>query len=275
MPVCPSCNGKKQAYCHLNYGGKKPNEWKWVDCWRCDGAGSVTDEHLARIERGRLIGADRKARLKTHDDEARELGCTVVDLSAVEMGRADEALFARVEALCRGGEAGSMNESLKIEVLVGMIASGKSTYARKRADQGALVISHDDLTQMLHAQYRYEPALRDCYRAMMVQLACNALAAGRDVVVDRTHLTRESRQLWIDTARGAQVRVIAVAFPIEPAGIHAQRRVYSDARGRTFDEWFKVAVHHEEQASAEPLMASEGFDAITLMDTTLSEAIEL
>lgn len=58
----------------------------------------------------------------------------------------------------------------KIELLIGMIASGKSTYARKRADEGALVVSHDDLTQMLHACYRYEPGLKPAYRAMMREM---------------------------------------------------------------------------------------------------------
>lgn len=168
-----------------------------------------------------------------------------------------------------------MNPRPTIEVLVGMIASGKSTYARERADQGALVISHDDLTQMLHARYRYEPGLRACYRAMMVQLAVNAIVAGRDVIVDRTHLTRESRQLWIETARGAGVRVIAVVFPIEPAAIHAERRFRADARGRTLEEWHQLAAHHAVQAGVEPLMIAEQFDAIDWRSGVPREAIEL
>ena len=44
---------------------------------------------------------------------------------------------------------------MKIEVLSGMIASGKTSYARSRADDGALIISHEDLTEMLHGRYVY------------------------------------------------------------------------------------------------------------------------
>jgi predicted kinase len=87
---------------------------------------------------------------------------------------------------------------MRIEVLIGMIASGKSTYARKRADEGALIISHDALTEMLHGCYRYEEGLRESYRTMEESIAFASLSAGRDIVIDRTHLTDESRRRWID-----------------------------------------------------------------------------
>lgn len=153
----------------------------------------------------------------------------------------------------------------KIEVLVGMIGSGKSTFARRRAREGALVISHDWLTEMLHAEYRYEPGLRDCYRQMEDALARWALVWGRDVVVDRTHLTRESRRRWLDLAAilaTPAVAVFAVAFPIDEPDVHARRRFESDPRGRSFQIWLDVATHHYAQAVLEPLSPAEGFAAI-------------
>lgn len=149
-----------------------------------------------------------------------------------------------------------------IEVLVGMIASGKSTYARHRADHGALVISHDDLTAMLHARYRYEPDLRDEYLSMMVHMARVGVLSGRDVVIDRTHLTREARRVWVQAAADLGVPCQAVAFPIEPYQVHAYRRHQHDARGRSLERWLEVAIHHAAQAAAEPLGAGEGFAAI-------------
>jgi hypothetical protein len=155
-----------------------------------------------------------------------------------------------------------------LEVLIGPIAAGKSTYARKRADEGAIVVSHDDLTTMCHTRYRYEQGLRECYRRMEESIAWAAIAAGRDVVVDRTHLTRESRERWVRWARltydalntyegrGPTTRVIAVAFPIEAPEIHARRR------GRTYLEWLRVAHHHADQAATEPLADDEGFAEI-------------
>jgi predicted kinase len=149
-----------------------------------------------------------------------------------------------------------------IECLVGPIASGKSTYARNRADEGALVISHDDLTQMLHAEYRYEEGKRLLYRRMEFALADLVVEAGLDLVIDRTHLTCESRARWIDYARSKSVPIVAVVFPDEGPHVHACRRYHSDARGRTFEEWRAVARHHFAQARAEPIDISEGFDYV-------------
>jgi predicted kinase len=152
----------------------------------------------------------------------------------------------------------------RLELLIGMIASGKSTYALKRAEEGALVVSHDALTAMLHAEYRYESGLRDAYRRMEEEIAHIAIVHEKDVVIDRTHLTRASRERWVEFANRflPTVPVIAVAFPIEPAHIHATRRFAHDARGRTFLDWHGVALHHAVQAQAEPLSDDEGFAEI-------------
>lgn len=166
----------------------------------------------------------------------------------------------------------------KIELLIGMIGSGKSTYARTRAREGALVVSHDDLTAMLHAEYRYEQELRACYRKMEESIAWAALTAGRDVIIDRTHLTAESRRRWVEWARhydslntfegrGPETPIVAITFPLWPAHAHATRRHHADARGRTFLEWHQVAIHHAEQAQAEPLdWQAEGFAELKEID---------
>lgn len=172
-----------------------------------------------------------------------------------------------------------MGDKPKIEVLVGMIAAGKSTYARKRADEGALVVSHDDLTEMLHARYRYEQEKKAVYRKMEEELVRIAINDGFDVVIDRTHLTRESRRRWIEFGRWphfaewAEPKVVAVVFPLaapDPSNTiagsvpaqHALRRLRSDARGRCFADWLKVAEHHYAQWLAEPIHEGEGFSEI-------------
>lgn len=147
-----------------------------------------------------------------------------------------------------------------IEILVGMIASGKTTYARRRAKEGAVVISHDDLTEMLHQEYIYHQHLKPFYRDCMLALADAAASRNMDVVIDRTHLTRESRAVWADHAKRRGLRAVAVVFPAGPAHVHAARRFDSDARGRSYLEWHGVAVHHAEQARSEPLdWLAEGF----------------
>ena len=150
-----------------------------------------------------------------------------------------------------------------IELLIGMIGSGKSSYARRRADQGCLCVNHDELTRMLHGgRPRYEPGLRQCYAEMLGHLMVSAFEAGRDIVIDRTHLTRESRKFWVDLGRYLGIEVVAVTFPIHDAELHARRRYDADPRDRTLEEWRFVARHHAEQAAAEPLGDDEGFARI-------------
>ena len=156
---------------------------------------------------------------------------------------------------------------MRIEVLIGMIASGKSTYARKRADEGALIVCHDGLTEMLHGQYRYEQEKRELYRRIEESIVKIALGNGLDVIIDRTHLTIESRKRWLDFARltstiPSETRIVAVRFPFEGASVHALTRFNSDPRGRSLEEWCKVALHHQAQADLEPLSDDEGFDQI-------------
>ncbi len=152
---------------------------------------------------------------------------------------------------------------MALEVLVGIVASGKSTYARRRADEGALVISYDELAQMLHARYRIDPALRPAYAAIIWNTVAVAQAHGRDVVLDGTHLTRESRRYWVNQARAAGVRVVAIQFPVGPPEDHAARRYATDARGKSYDDWLAVVQRQWAEAVNEPVdAAGEGFDAV-------------
>jgi predicted kinase len=163
-----------------------------------------------------------------------------------------------------------------IYVLSGMIASGKSTFARRLADGGAFVVSHDNLTEMLHQKYTYYQEHKSTYRKMEESLAREAIRAGLDVVVDRTHLTAESRIRWTDFARSlggffrARPHVAVVKFQRLTANEHASRRCDADSRGRPFSDWALVALHHEAQAERDPLdlasAAREGFDEYGAVD---------
>jgi predicted kinase len=158
-------------------------------------------------------------------------------------------------------EAGTVvAEPPRVWVLVGQVASGKSTYAARRARRGAIAVCHDDLVRAVHAGGAHEAGLRDFYRAAEEHLAWSALAAGRPVVVDRTNLTAAERRRWVALAGRAGVEAVAVAFPRERWPVHARRRHEHDARGLTLAGWGRVALRLERQALAEPLdAAGEGF----------------
>src|SRR5947209_4182247 len=91
----------------------------------------------------------------------------------------------------RGGGPG-------IEVLVGMIASGKSTYARRRSKRGAVVVCHDDLVRSMHPDGEYMTHQPQVYHETEAAMVRASIRAGCRVVIDRTNLTMASRSRWVD-----------------------------------------------------------------------------
>jgi predicted kinase len=146
-----------------------------------------------------------------------------------------------------------------IEVLVGPIASGKSTYAARRARQGAIVVSDDALTMMLHAnQYHlYNNDLKRLYKTIETSVITAAVSQNRDVVIDKTNGKRRTRARYVALADTLDTQAFAILFDrLTPLG-HAVRRTQADPRGLTLSDWRKVAERHE--AEFEPVTMAEGF----------------
>lgn len=149
-----------------------------------------------------------------------------------------------------------------LEVLVGPIASGKTTYAQARADQGAILVSMDDITMMLHGgdYRRYDVGLKGLYRQIETDAIGHGLELGRDVVVDRTNLDLERRSRYVGLARAAGAITWAVTFPIESPETQARRRVQVDSRGYDYDVWLAVAEKHAREYVAPSV--DEGFSLV-------------
>jgi hypothetical protein len=99
--TCPWCQGRKQKYLHLNYGPGKGGEWKWVDCYGCDGAGELTGDRRLAVEAGQRLMARRRAAVPKRMvmEEARRLGLDDVELSNAEMGRLPLLRIQEIEAM--------------------------------------------------------------------------------------------------------------------------------------------------------------------------------
>ena len=152
---------------------------------------------------------------------------------------------------------------MKIQVLVGMIASGKSTYAKNAAKNGVLCVNDDAIVNMLHADdyTLYDKNLKIIYKTVENQVIGTILAFGRNVLVDRgLNVSLEGRQRWLALAKSYDVPCEAIVFPFAAPAVHAQRRMSSDARGHDFKYWFMVAETHESQYT--PPSMDEGFDAV-------------
>jgi predicted kinase len=133
-----------------------------------------------------------------------------------------------------------------IELLCGMIASGKSTYAAYRARQGALVVDHDTIVLGLHGGLYelYNDELKPIYKSLELAMFTSAILSGRSVLVDRVFHRRATRARFIEIAAAYDVPVICTLFPRESPEVHALRRFKGNNRGLSLSTWRAVALNH-------------------------------
>jgi len=93
-----------------------------------------------------------------------------------------------------------------VAVLVGLQASGKTTFCQRMLGSGFVVVSKAHFRHARHPQRR------------QMHLVEEALSAGRDVVVDNTNPSPQEWAPLIDAARAHGARVVAYWFPPDLAG---------------------------------------------------------
>ncbi|KAF4406292.1 ATP-binding protein [Streptomyces lycii] len=91
-------------------------------------------------------------------------------------------------------------------VLVGLQASGKSTFRARAFTTGHVVVSKDLFRNARHRQRR------------QMRMVEEALRAGRSVVVDNTNPSPEEWAPLIGAGRSRGARVVAYWFPPDPEG---------------------------------------------------------
>ena len=96
-----------------------------------------------------------------------------------------------------------MQDVSVVTVLVGLQASGKTTFCRDVPGERYVQVSKDHFPNARNRQLR---------------LVREALAAGRDVVIDNTNPSPAERQPLIETARNCGAGVVAYWSPPELAG---------------------------------------------------------
>jgi predicted kinase len=90
---------------------------------------------------------------------------------------------------------------MKVAVLVGLPAAGKSTFSRLRFGETHVYISKDDFPSARRPARTQERRLRE------------ALEAGRDVVVDNTNASVEERAPILAVAQEFGAQAVAYVFP--------------------------------------------------------------
>lgn len=150
-----------------------------------------------------------------------------------------------------------------LEILVGPIASGKSTYCRAAATTGAVILNDDSIVTAIHGgdYRRYNKKLKPLYKCVENTLVSTALAMGLRVVIDRPNYSINMRRRYIGLAKSFDTRVKLVMFERAAPEIHGERRFKSDPRGHDLDYWIEVARLHESWYE-EPNQQIEGFDEL-------------
>lgn len=158
-----------------------------------------------------------------------------------------------------------------LKILVGNIASGKSTYCKKHGREPNTVVFNDDnLCYMLHGgQHYYDRSLFKLYKNCEKVLVEECLLLGCSIIIDRPNMSVKTRNKYIEHAKGIsfwsrptghRYEVMCVQFPMESIDVHAKRRFESDNRGLSLDAWKRCALRHQREYEKPSL--DEGFDEI-------------
>lgn len=143
-----------------------------------------------------------------------------------------------------------------ITVLVGLPGSGKSTWCSKCKDE--VVLSSDSIRGELFGDEAIQGNPKEIFDLLKERLK-NALADGKDVVVDATNMTVWERSDYIKIAKEYNCRVVAKIFTTSPE--ECRRR--NQNREREVPEFVYVKMMAKYQSPT----IEEGFDEIDLVKT--------
>lgn len=152
---------------------------------------------------------------------------------------------------------------MKIQLLIGMIASAKSHYAKNAAKQGLIIVNDDDIVTSLHGgDYTlYDKKLKVLYKSIENTIVSFALSIGKSVIIDRgVNISLQGRKRWIALAKSFDVLCEAIVFEKQSPETHAQRRFNHDPRGLSYQFWLNCAKEHNNKYISPS--QEEGFNVI-------------
>jgi predicted kinase len=151
------------------------------------------------------------------------------------------------------------------QVLVGNIASGKSTYVDKmqKKNPDVKIVSRDAWRHCLERDsyvfdLNLEPKIAKCVEAELLFYS----AYGSDIIIDETHMTRRARGWCLDLLPDHYI-IEAVVFPDRGEDSHVRARLSSN-HGSTSEATWREVYRRNAQRYEEPTEA-EGFDCICIL----------
>lgn len=137
---------------------------------------------------------------------------------------------------------------MKVYIMIGLIGSGKSAWARLTAgcDFNTIRVGIDDIRDMIKDRYTFDFQLEPLVRKMGTAMIVQVLLEGKNVVVDDCHLTEEHRQELCAMIKGAIPEAEIIYVWMRCDSTVALKRRLSNLRGGTEFGWIQVMKKHEE-----------------------------
>lgn len=138
----------------------------------------------------------------------------------------------------------------KLYLPIGMIGSGKSTWARQfiKDNPNTRIVGGDEIRFMLNGgDYLHHSSLEPIVLNILLDAVARLLHAGYDVILDECYcsLSRDMRK-HVASMFGADVEIIAVVFPERDMKDHIDDKILKGLRGKTVNYWKRVFCEMKE-----------------------------
>lgn len=155
----------------------------------------------------------------------------------------------------------------EMQILIGNIGSGKSTYCKEKVKEEYIIISKDDLRYSIGAgnyifNLNYEQSISNCMLEFF-----HSLSQLNDIkiIIDETNMDKESRKFYLYWGKYYKYTKIAMIFPSLTKEESVKRRLQSN-HGNTSKEVWDEVWERKNTIYEEPTK-EEGFDIIMRRDT--------
>lgn len=137
----------------------------------------------------------------------------------------------------------------KLTLLVGNIASFKSTYCKELLKETeALIVNDDSIVNAIHIYNTgYSEDLKPLYKQIENTIIVMGSMLGYNIIVDRPNLTKATRSRYLSLAKSLDMDTEIIVFFQESPEIHASRRHTNNSRGYSYDKWLSVAKRNKEK----------------------------
>jgi predicted kinase len=160
-----------------------------------------------------------------------------------------------------------MKEGKNIFIMVGNIASGKSTHLEevKATDPNIVIISKDDIRKMfaksINKDYIWNEDLEEIINIITIGTFGGYCHIGtQNIYIDETNMTKRDREVFINIARDCDYKITVVIFPDLGEDIHVERRLSNNHGDMSEETWRRV--YREKKDKYEEPTYDEGFDYI-------------